>query len=305
MKFIRKWFAKKEDVQKVTVRMKSLSKWIDLQFKSELEPILLRLETNVHALIVYKNDLQKKLDTFVQQGVPHTNDHTTKQLQDYKRRFAVLVEELIATIDVSIKPTTLQDMKSLYTTIRSQLEAIEKKQPLFEHVLYKFHKKSFTDVLHNIQKIRQNVSQYRDIIEVRVVDEYVVLKEQVQLYFQKELEKETLVEKRNDALKQLDEQQIILHKFESKKEHILQDPKYAIEKERKKKGESAFEVSYYELELKDIQGRIDVQEKKISLLETEIRNINAHIKQLRLTEHIHQLQKYILTYTKLEVEILV
>ncbi len=305
MIFFKKWFRKETKIDKATVRLEKLSKWVDLQFKSDLEPILLQLQTNYKSIKTYKKELDEKIHLLQQQEFSEPKDHIKKLVLDYRQRFIQSIQDFFSNIQTETQSSTFSELEEIYTILSEKMDDILQRKKQVEHVLFKYFKTSYSQITHILDKIKQNITQYNQIIDDKKVEQYHALKKQLQTYFQKQNEEKKLEEKKSIVLQQIDEQQIILHKYKTKITHILQDPKYKIEQERKKKGESAFQPAYYELELKDLYARKETQDKKISVIESQMRNINAQIAQLRLDEELTLIKKHIYRYLQIEVEILV
>ncbi|MFT4313367.1 MAG: hypothetical protein ACMXYA_03080, partial [Candidatus Woesearchaeota archaeon] len=300
-----RFFQKKEETEVATVRLSKLRKWVILQCKPQIRPILTQVQTNAQALTDYQKELQTKIDIFSQEGFHEPKDHLKKQITDYKQKWIQVCEELDSILQEKKEFETLDEYQDFYNNIREIITKIEQKQHQVEHVLFKYFHSKYSQTIHVIEKIKQNQRQFVDITDVDIVKKQRALLEQIALYFEKKEKTKKFEEEKQKLNKILDEQHIILHKIHTKIAHIKEDPKYAIELERKKRGEAPFQPLFYELELKDLQGREEVQQKKIALVEHQLERNEQEIAKLELDKHIQRIRTYIHTYIGIEVEILV
>ncbi len=294
-------FRSQPKYERAAVRMDKLEKWVDLQFRTVLEPVQRQVQTNFQSLQDLTQELDSASITLSQAIVSEAKVHIHQLTIDHRK---LLINAMHSITDaVKSAPTDTIGIKDLYETMPQYLSVCD-------DILTRGHR-SLSELLpvqtkhcHDIlERIKVNVRQANDIFEDSDYQTYLSIQRSIYNVHKKMEEvsrvKEVVV-KRQENIKAL---QLEANRLKIKMSDIEHDDRYRHEKIAVKNPNTRYRNSFYDLDLQDLAGKLELIDQKIAANKTDLAAKEAMIKGLNIEAEKHSVFSKIKRRLGIEVEL--
>jgi len=303
-----KWFNKfanqfrsQPKYEKAAVRLDKLEKWVDLQFRSVLDPVQRQVQTNFESLQGLTGELDAASLALSGAIVSEAKVHIHQLTIDHRK---LLINAMHSITDaVKSAPTDTIGIKDLYETMPQYFsvcdDILSRGQRSLSELL-PAQTKRCRDIL---EQIRVNVSQANDIFEDADYQTYLALQRSIYNVHKKMEEVSRIKEvvaKRQENIKALE---IESNRLKIKMSDIKHDPRYKHEKIAVSNPNTRYRNSFYDLDLQDLSSKLDLIDQKIDANKKDLAAKEAQIKGLNIEAERHNVFAKIKKRLGIEVEL--
>lgn len=306
--FFMKWFTRvtnqfrdQPKFEKAVVRLEKLEKWVDLQFKSVLDPVQRQVQTNFQLLGELTQELDAASLTLSQSIVSEAKVHIHQLTLDHRKLFINSMHTI--TNAVKSSPTDTIGIKDIYEGLPSTLNSCAEIMTRSQNSLFALLPNQTQRCSELIEKIRINVRQANDIFEDSDYQMYLSIQRGIYNIHHKLEEASRIrdvIAKRKENIKALE---LESNRFKLKIRDIEHDPRYRHEKVAMHSAQTRYRNSFYALDLQDLYSKFDLIEQKIAANRTDLEQKEQSIKSLNIDAEKHLVFAKIKKRLGIEVEL--
>lgn len=287
--------------EKAAIRLEKLEKWVELQFKSVLDPVKKQVGTNFESLQLMVEELDAASLSLSQAILSEAKVHIHQLTIDHRK---LLINSMHAiSSGVKSSPTDIVGVKDLYEALPKHLATCDDILNRGQKSLFELLPSQATKCQHILNRIKINVRQANDIFEDTDYQMYLSIQRGV-YNIHKKMEEvlriKEVVAKRQENIKALS---IEANRLKMKISDIKHDSRYKHEQIAVKNPATRYRNSFYDLDLQDLGSKLDLVEQKIEANQRDLAAREASIKALNIDSEKHNIFSKLKKRLGIEIEL--
>lgn len=298
--FLNRYRAKPK-YEKAAVRLEKLEKWTELQFRGVLEPVQKQLMTNFHSLQSMIRDLDAANLKLSHAIVSEAKIHIHQLTIDHRKSLINALHAISSAVKSA--PSDTIGIKDLYDNLPKQIETCDDILSRAHKSLFELLSEETLKCQQILNKIKINAKQASDIFEETDYQLYLSIQRGIYNIHKKMDEAvriKEVIAKRQDNIKALN---IEADRLKYKISDIKHDPRYKHEQIAVKDVNTRYRNSFLDLDLQDLQAKLDLIEQKIDANTKDLAKREAEIKDLNLDSEKHSIFAKIRKRLAIDVEL--